>query len=305
MCQDPKPPFMTFGAEAWNCAKCQGEKLFQLPVLSSDEFQFQFQFDDTVNADPSDPEFGWQDAGSGLNPYYIGGRILDCNCEEILEDDVPILITVDEFASNYGVAYDEIGGSFQWMNVDIGLLPETLCCFMIEVTYYTLIEDEPVAQQIITAGPFQRYDGADCKCPADTETILICGKYKKSDCWGRRYDVLFGGETLSEYTDCVRLEGSVIRLGTGTEFTFDGEVQVKSLQRTRYRLELAGMPPMIAEWVSNILGSNDTLTIGDYTINRANGDTVGAFDKIIDNVQMFHGNVEFSIVCEIENFGCN
>lgn len=302
-CQDPKPPFITFGADAWNCAKCNGEKDFSLPVNADDQFQFQFQFDDGVNEDASNPVFGWRDAGTGEDAFYISGRILDCNCNEILDGIETILVNVDQFASSYGVAYDSTSGSFQWLNLDMGLIPEDLCCFMLEITYYTLVDNVPTESQIITAGPFRRNDVSGCNCPIDEDkTVLICGSYKKADCWGRRYDVAFGD---SLFTDCIRVEGNIVRLGTSTEFAYDGEVLVKTVQKARYRLELAGMPPMIAEWVSNILASNDTLTIGDYSISRANGDTVGSFDKLLDNVQMFHGNVEFSIVCEIENFGCN
>ena len=294
-CQDPKAPFVTFGADSWNCSKCEGEKEFSLLVNSDDTFQFQFQFDDEINEDPSNPIYGWQDSATGLDPYYMNARILDCNCETLGLD------YIDEFAIDYGVSFDAVGGSFQWLKLDVSLIPVEVCCFYLQIEHYNAITND----QNIVAGPFRRNDVEGCNCnPTIDETILVCGSYKKADCWGRRYDVEFG-ENAAVFSDCVRLVGSITRLGTGTDFTYDGEVLVKSLQRTRYRVDFAGMPPMIAEWLSNILASNGTLTIGDYTIDRANGDTVGAFDKAIDSVQMFHGSVEFSIVCGIENFGCN
>ena len=299
MCQDPKPPFITFGEKGWNCYKCVGEKYFQLPVDVSDSFQFQFQFDDSVNEDPLIPIFGWQTSG-GEGLYYISAQILDCNCDPIMDGENEVLGFVDEFASDYGVVFDAVGGSFQWMNVDIGLLPTDLCCFYIQVKSYGVVDDVPTELQIVTAGPFSRIDCGLCK---KEDTLLICGSYKKADCWGRRYNIEFG-ETESTFTDCIRIPGAVIYLGTSSESTFDGDVEIKTVQKKRYRLDIGGVPPMIAEWISNILASNDVLNIGDYTVSRKNGDTVASFDKSIDNVQMFHGSIEFSIVCEIENFGC-
>lgn len=39
-------------------------------------------------------------------------------------------------------------------------------------------------------------------------------------------------------------------------------------------------------------------------LHRKNGDTVGALSKAINEVDMFYAILEFSIVCEIVNFGC-
>lgn len=299
VCADPKPPFVTFGETAWNCAKCEGEKTFELPVNTDDQFQYQFQFDDAINEDPADPIYGWQDSGTGENPFYMNARILDCECNSIGLD------LVDDFASDYGVAFDAVGGSYQWLNVDIGLIPTEVCCFYIQIEHYAPIEGVPVNDQNIVAGPFFRNDTAGCGCNvSEDKTLLICGAYKKTDCWGRRYDIEFGASGTT-FSDCVRVGASVIYLGTTSESTFDGEVEIATTQKKRYKLDLQGVPPMIAEWVSNILASNGVLTIGDYSIDRSKGDAVGSFDRSIDRVEMFHGSVEFSIVCEIQNFGCN
>ena len=299
-CQDPKPPFITFGETNWNCIKCEGEPAYFLPVNSADQYQFQFQFDDYVNTDPTNPAFGWLDSGTGLDPYQVSARVLDCDCVV-----VPGFELIDSFASDYGVAYSEAGGSMQWLNVDIGSLPSELCCFFIEVTLYYLVEGTPTALQIVTAGPYRRNDGAECLlCPEEDDTILICGTWKKEDCWSRRYDVEFGtGDEL--FMDCIRVVANIKYLGTSSEGVFDGEVEVKTVQKTKYSIEFGGMPPLIASWVSTILASNNFLSIGGYEINRANGDTVGSFEQQQQGTGMFYGSVEFTLQCEIHNFGCN
>lgn len=299
ICADPKPPFILEGETNWNCAKCPGQPVFNLPILATDTLQFQFQYSDNVNADPANPVFGWLDSGTGEGEYYMSARILDCECNA-----VPDMVYLDQFASAYGVAYDSEGGSFQWLTLDPGLLPSDLCCFILQVEQYVFNEEAgfPVLDQIITAGPFKRQDLAFCG-PCEDETVLISGAWKKRDCWGRRYDIGFGAnDTL--FTDSVRLVGNIIYLGSENEPVFDGEVEIKNTKRDRYRLELSGIPPLIAQWLGTILAANQTLTIGDYAIDRKNGDTVGALSKTINEVEMFHTTLEFSIVCEIVNFGC-
>lgn len=300
VCQDPKPPFILEGQDNWNCAKCEGQKPFSLPVNSADSFQFQFQFDDTVNTDVMNPTFGWLDSGAGAGEYYMSARILDCDCNPVVG-----MVYLDQFASDYGVAYDAESGSLQWLNLDIGLLPAELCCFILQVEQYVFNTEAgfPVLDQIITAGPFYRADLAFCG-PCEDETVLITAKWKKKDCWGRRYDVPFGTtETL--FTDSVRLVGNVVYLGSESEPLFDGYIEIKTKKRDRYKLELAGVPPLIAQWIGTLLAANDVLTIGGYTINRSGGDTVGAVSKLINDVGMFHTTIEFTQVCEINNFGCN
>lgn len=299
VCQDPKPPFVLNGEDNWNCAKCEGEPEFFLPVLSSDKFEFQFQYDDTVNEDAANPVFGWLASTTGESPYYMSARILTCEC-----NPVPDMVYVDQFASEWGVGYDEAGGSFQWLRLDVGLLPPELCCFILQVEQYVLNPDTGIAvlDQIITAGPFKRIDSTECD-PCEEETVVLCGRWKKADCWGRRYDIAFG-QNEELFTDCVRLPGNIVYLGTSTEPLFDGEVEIKTTVRSKYRLILKGVPPMIAEWVSTILGGNAFLSIGGIEIDRGAGDTVGGFERSLDNVQMFYGNIEFSTVCEMQNFGC-
>lgn len=294
VCEDPKPPFILDPNTNWNCAKCTGEKLYYLPVNISDKFEFQFQFDDVVNEDPTVPEMGWQESGGAANTdFYMKAKIVNCDCTPIEDLDF-----VDLIAEDWGVAFDEDAGSLQWLRIDVGLIPVEVCCFLIQVEQWSA----DAAVTIITAGPFVRNDTL-CARLCEPETILICGSYKKADCWGRRYDIEIGagGDT---FQDCVRLEGEVVQLGTTSESVFDGEVEIKTSMRKRYRLDLGGMPPIIAEWLSNILASNSELTIGDYIIDRKNGDTVGSFDQSQKSSQMFHGSVEFSILCEIDNFGC-
>lgn len=298
VCQDPKPPFILEGLTNWNCARCDGQPAFQLPTLGTDKFQFQFQYDDTVNEDVMNPVFGWQESGTPAGEHYMAARVLDCNCDAVEGMDF-----VDLIASDWGVAYDADSGSLQWIEIDIGLLPPELCCFILQVEQYIFNpEGDPVLDQTITAGPFYRADLAQCG-PCDEETILITGTWKKIDCWGRRYDVGFGpDDTL--FTDSVQLLGNVVYLGSENEFLQDGEIEIKVRKRDKYRLELDGMPPIIAQWLATLLSSNQTLTIGDYTIDRSKGDTVGGMSKEFKEVEMFHTTIEFSIVCEIQNFGC-
>ena len=304
VCPDPKPPFILDGQDNWNCAKCPGQPSFMLPVLTTDRLQFLFQYEDTVNEDPADPVFGWFDSGVGAGEYYMSARILDCDCNPVAD-----MVYLDQFASDYGVAYDSEDGSFQWLTLDTGLLPSELCCFILQVEQYVFDVDAgfPVLDQIITAGPFYRADAAFCGPCGDAtpeeETILISGQWKKRDCWGRRYDIPLGvGQTL--FTDSIRLAGNIVYLGSENESVFDGDVEVKNTKRDRYRLELAGIPPIIAQWLGTILASSDVLTIGDYTIDRRNGDTVSGLVRKFDDVEMFHAVLDFSIVCEIRNFGC-
>jgi len=300
-CADPKPPFVTFGADAWNCAKCEGERPFALPVNTSDILQYQFQFDDSVNEDPANPVYGWQDSSSDDDPYYMKARILNCDCEAVESYNF-----IDDFSPVYGVAFDAVGGSFQYLQIDVGELPSDLCCFYIQIEHYVMVDDVLVNDQNIVSGPYQLNDLAGCACNPDGDsTLQICGSYKKADCWGRRYDIEFGGDTAATFSDCMRVDASIVYLGTTSESTFDGEVEVKTTQKNRYRIDIDGVPPMIAQWISNILASNGTLAIGEYTIDRGKGDVVGSFDRAINNLQMFHGSVEFAIVCEIENYGCN
>lgn len=300
VCADPKPPFILFGETNWNCTKCEGQPPFKLPVLTSDSLQFQFQFDDSVNTDPMEPEFGWLESTTPDGEWYMSARILDCECNGVAD-----MVFVDQFASDWGVAWDADGGSFQWINFDLSLFPTELCCFYLQVEQFVFNPDIglPVVDQIITAGPYYRADIGACGLCEDN-TVLISGTWKKKDCWGRRYDIEFGaGQTT--FTDSVRLLGEVIYLGSESEDIYDGEVLVKSRQREKYRVELGGVPPLIAQWLGTLFASNDTLTIGDYQIDRSKGDTVGAVNKSLNDVQMFHTSVEFSIVCEIVNFGCN
>lgn len=298
VCADPKPPFILDGETNWNCAKCPGQPVFNLPILAADSPQFQFQYDDSVNEDPTNPVFGWLESTTPAGEYYMAARIMDCECNGVVG-----MAFIDQFASDWGVAYDEKDGSFQWLTIDPGLLPSELCCFILLIEQYVFNTGAgiPVLDQIITAGPFYRADLAFCG-PCEDETILISGQWKKADCWGRRYDIRFGSGTF--FTDSVRLVGNVVYLGTENEPIFDGEVEIKNTKRDRYRLELAGMPPIIAQWLGTILASNQTLTIGDYVIDRKNGDTVGPLNKALNEVQMFHTTLDFSIVCEIVNFGC-
>lgn len=300
VCPDPKPPFILDGQDNWNCMKCEGQKVFSLPVNSADEFEFQFQFGDTVNADVMDPVFGWLDTATPESGYYMAARILDCEC-----NGVPDMVYIDQFASDYGVAYDTVSGSLQWLKLDVGLLPSDLCCFILQVEQYVLDAalGIPVLDKVITAGPFYRSDLSNCG-PCDDATVLISAKWKKIDCWGRRYDVPFGdSDTL--FTDSVRLVGSIEYLGSENESVFDGEIEVKTKKREKYRLDLAGIPPLIAQWIGTLIAANDLLVIGDYTINRKNGDTVGSVNRSIQDVQMFYTAIEFSQVCEVNNFGCN
>lgn len=297
VCQDPKPPFVLNGQENWNCARCAGEPDFMLPIETGDSFEYLFQFDDEVNTDVTNPNFGWRESGTGADEFYMRARMVNCDCSELAG-----FTFVDQFCSDWGVGWNEVGGSFQWLKVDWGLLPTEVCCFTLQVEKYVLVEGLPVLDQTITAGPFWRNDSTACEMCAK-ETILLCGTWKKTDCWGRRYDVGFGANGTT-FTDCVRLPGNVVFLGMGTESVFDGDIETKTNVRRKYRLELAGVPPMIAEWVATILGSNNTLSIGGYEINRAKGDTVGSFDRGVEGVEMFYGNVEFSQLCEIQNFEC-
>lgn len=301
VCKDPKPPFILFGEDNWNCAKCEGEPAFFLPVHSADKFEFQFQFDDHVNEDAANAVFGWQVSASPENEYYMAAKILTCECAP-----VEGMGFVNQFASEWGVAYDAEMGAFQWLQLDIGLLPSELCCFILQVEQYVIDADtgDVVVDQIITAGPFARNDSNDCKPCAD-ETVLLCGQWKKADCWGRRYDIPFGEDAVFTFTDCVRLPGNVVYLGTANEVLLDGEIEIKTVVRKKYRLHLKGVPPLIAEWVSTILGSNDFLSIDGYEINRGAGHSVGSFERERNDVQMFYGSIEFSTVCEVENFGCN
>jgi len=145
-CADPKPPFVTFGADAWNCAKCEGERPFALPVNTSDILQYQFQFDDSVNEDPANPVYGWQDSSSDDDPYYMKARILNCDCEAVESYNF-----IDDFSPVYGVAFDAVGGSFQYLQIDVGELPSDLCCFYIQIEHYVMVDDVLVNDQNIVS----------------------------------------------------------------------------------------------------------------------------------------------------------
>lgn len=297
-CKDPRPPFVLEGADNWNCAKCSGDKAFFLPVFSTDELPFQFQYDDTVNADPAAPVYGWQESATPANEYYMAARILDCNCGAVDGMD-----SVDAFCTAWGVAHDESAGSFQYLKVDVGLLPVELCCFILQVEQYVKDPEtgNVVLDQIITSGPYLRADSAEC-VPCEDETLLISGAWKVADIWGRRYDIEFGAGVFFE--NVVRLPGNIVYVGTSTDVTYDGEVEVKTTVRQKYRLILGGVPPMIAEWVSIILGSNKTLSIGGYLVDRSRGDTVGTVERSIDGVGMFYATIEFNLSHEMQNFQC-
>lgn len=298
VCPDPKPPFYLFGADAWNCAKCSSEKPFYLPVVTGDKFEFQFQFEDDVNPDPTAPAFGWRESTSGANEYYIAARILDCNCAPV--DD---LGHVDLLAEDWGVAYTDPGGSYQWFRLDMGLLPVELCCFNIQVVKYSLVEGIATEDILITAGPYARADSATCSL-CESETVLISGRWKKADCWGRRFDIGFGvGSAL--FTDSVRLNGFISYIGTAPEVVFDDEIEVKTSLRSKYRFTLKGVPPLVAQWISTVLSSNSYLSIGGHEITRSKGDVVAGFERENLNTQLVYGTIDFSTVCEIENFGCS
>lgn len=297
VCPDPKPPFYMFGADNWNCAKCDGEKPFYLPIVTDDKFEFQFQFEDDINADPTVPDFGWRESASPANEYYIGARILDCSCNAIEG-----LEHVDLFAEDWGVGYADPGGSFQWFRLDMGLIPVELCCFNIQVVKYTLVEGVATEDILITAGPYARVDSDGCTL-CDQETVLITGKWKKADCWGRRYDLGFGA-TGTLFTDSARLNGFITYMGTAPETVFDDEVEVKTSLRAKYRLTLKGVPPLIAQWISTLLASNGSLSIGCHEIVRSRGDIVSGLERE-GSTQLVYGTIEFSTVCEIENFGCS
>jgi len=300
VCPDPKPPFYLFGADSWNCAKCKSEKPYFLPVNQDDKFEFQFQFEDGVNVDPANPVFGWRESGTSANEYYVSARILDCNC-----DPIDGFGFIDLLSDDWGVGYDTAGGSFQWLRLDVSLLPVEVCCFNLQIIKYVLVAGVATEDILITAGPFARADSATCTlCDNGSETILIIGKWKKADCWGRRFDLEFG-DNATKFTDSVRLTGHIAYMGTAPETVFDDEVEVKTSLRKKYRLTLKGVPPLIAQWISTLLSSNEYLNIGGYEIDRSRGDTVSAFERDNLSTQLFYGSIDFTTVCEIENFGCS
>lgn len=302
-CQPPPPPFFGSLADSWNCNTCGSEKKHSILFSATDIIPFQFRLDDDVNATRQFPTLGWQKSSGAENTsFYVKAKILDCNCTQVYG-------FVDQFSTEYYVAYSEETGSRQVFWLDCSMLPSNLNCFIILVEQWVRSASNPavlVEGTYYFSEPFVRDTSEFC-----VKSTLIESSYEclGTDCFGRLYgqppstDSYFGQQPFTPLVDRLRLRGGIEYMGQSVERqTTDYNAIVSQTITKKYRLPVGVVPPYMSQWIGSILaGCEGTLKIGGKVVTGAEVN----IERGTDATRMHVINIDFSNDCDLNAFVCS
>lgn len=153
-----------------------GDPVNLRPVTATDKIYFQFRFGDTANADPENPDFGWNENDGN---YWLQADVID------VEGNVMLYPNVADLASMWSVgSYDGI--MYQNLVVDMSKIFEDIPteCFAIRISVKNSFAD-PTPMTCFFGLFIKEYTvegSSDCSV-----SVLVEGHYNGFDCDGNFY----------------------------------------------------------------------------------------------------------------------
>lgn len=253
---------------SFNCNLCGNDLPYWSPVLDDDILVFQFQQIDNFNGQDPNGSFpyGWGASG------FANGFVKDCCSDQyILSGGNPKSVTNYATQSFVGVypVYDYAGNvtwkNIQQIEIDLKQLyidlnaqfPNGGGCFVFEWIFNAA---NPVSKYSFCSEPY-KFD----PCPDKSETFLLEGNYKTTDCFKYYYgDEFVGNGTPFTYYNQYRLPGFIEQTSfeISKEFVGTRLTTVSSEVIEKWTLKSKRIPRQIAKILTNILAAKNVYVNG-------------------------------------------
>jgi hypothetical protein len=287
-CPVVAPPFALSEADTWNCNLCGADMPFYIPYLVGDILPLQTNFVDNYNSDRENPAYGFK---SGLSmDWYVMVELQD-------KDGVTVANNIETFCDTYYVGYSQQYGSVQTWFVNTGLLPVSLKCWRLKITYYYY--DTVSASKQVERVLYSEYYRLFEEC---TETTVIESVYDGKDCYGNIYDAIPTtlGANVLPYYNFIRIEGEIELIGTDENVETQTDFG-KVLRRTiieNYRIQSGIVAPYFARMLDRVVRGSVVTINGTQYKNFS-------FSKNNEASRMWVVSLDFTKECTLDNRGCN
>jgi hypothetical protein len=256
-------------SDLWCENLCATDTYYCQPFITGDQIYLQWSFPMPMDVDGK-PTMDFED-------------LIDA----ILHDDTNDTdLALNQFASHYGVGFDENGKPFQWMQIDTGLLTG-IDCFHLELSIDGYSTCEWISE------PW-------CRVKCDERTILMSSTYTGHDCNGLFYDPF--AEYLDDdngYIAQVRVYGSIEFVGVEINKEYSNDQVTYGEDINNYRIRIKKIPPYVANQMITVM-SGKAVTVDGIEIL-----TASKIDKNNDDGQMWIPDMEVKTPrCKLF-FDCN
>lgn len=285
------PIFILNEGDSWNCNLCGADKPFFVPFFTGDFIPFQTSFPDNFNTDPSIINAGFKDsANNSPGDYYVIVELQD-------ESGATVSDLIDTFSDEYYVAYSDEFGSVQTWFLNTAILPMSLKCWRLKVTYYKYnqITMMPEIERVIFTEYFRLVENCD-------DYVTITSSYSKVDCYGNIYATFdnFFGTSNPSYYSFARLEGEVLYLGSSQDVqteTDRGQILRRDIIRN-YQLKGGIVAPFYGEIIDKTV-NGDTVIIGNEEYENF------SFGKNNEESREWVIDMTMNRTCELDSRNCS
>lgn len=247
-CPNPLiPPFIGSIADGYNCNRCGPEPPFYMAYRRGDIIPLQLSVPDNMNPTNAIPIIGWRNITDGDPNWFISAELFESDCVTSVSQ------FVDDFCSDWWVAYSPTLGGVQTLFVDTNTFPVGMDGFRIKFQYKD--RSGAVMAELWTE-PFREVGPCD-------QSIVIEAQYSETDCQPRDYRSLSSfvhiasgnppNYTPTPYVTRFRWVAEVVFDGQVTERETNEETGIVLNQRIIKRFSINLLTP-IPPYAAHILG---------------------------------------------------